>query len=226
VTPQISVIMPCKGRAAQTVGVIPRLFGTAGNVAWELICVVDEDAEVVEALTAFNAMQRADGFPEVAIVELPERQGYWKALAHGSRVARGSLLANIANDVLPGLRWLERIVRTHERRYSDGMGVMGWNDGLLFDAHTGHLVIGRPLAERWYGEACWPTWYDHLYGDTEICQRAIQAEIYAVDLRAVLYHNHPVVGQSVDGVYRFSHTKIDADSEIFAQRRALQWPSA
>lgn len=224
--PSVSVLMPCKGRPEQTVALLPRLFQTAGDVSWELICVVDEDRTVAQALQTFNASQQAAGAPQVAITELPQRQGYWKALAHGTRLARGRILANIANDVLPGLGWLARAVRSFDRLYPDGRGVLGWNDGLLFDGHTGHLLIGRDLAAAWYGAAHWPTFYDHLYGDTEICQRAIADELYAVDTRAVLFHNHPVIGQALDGVYQFSHTRIDDDARIFEQRRALQWPTA
>jgi hypothetical protein len=218
--------MPVKGRPEQTAALIPRLFATAGDVTWELICVVDEDPACAEALRAVNAAQAAKGQPQAAIVELPKRQGYWKALAHGSRVARGRLLANVANDVLPGLAWLARIVRAFDRSFADGLGVAGWNDGLLFDGHTGHLVISRALAEQWYGPACWPTYYDHLWADVELCQRAMAEDRYIVDTRAVLYHNHPVIGKSLDEVYRFSHTREGEDRAIFERRRALGWPTS
>jgi glycosyltransferase involved in cell wall biosynthesis len=220
-TPLVSVLMPCKGRPEQTAALLPRLFSTAGRVAWELICIVDDDPASAEAIRAYN---RTAGNTQAGMIELPQRQGYWKALAHGSRIARGRLLANIANDVLPGLNWLARLVRSHQQAFPDGMGVAGWNDGLLFDAHTGHLLIGRPLAEAWYGAACWPTFYDHLFGDTEICQRAMAEDRYIVDTRAVLFHNHPVIGKALDDVYRFSHQKFSQDEQIFGQRRAMQWP--
>lgn len=223
--PIVSVLMPCKGRPEQTVALIPRLYQTAGAVSWELICIVDADPVVAQALRDLNAEARALGRPQAAIIELPERQGYWKALAHGTRQARGRILANIANDVLPGLGWLRRATATFDRLYPDGRGVVGWNDGLLFDGHTGHILIGRELAASWYGAAHWPTWYDHLYGDTEICTRAIADARYAVDLRAVLYHNHPVIGRSLDEIYRFSHNRQNEDARIFEQRRALQWPT-
>lgn len=217
--------MPCKGRPEQTAALLPRLFQTAGNVAWELVCIVDEDAESANAIRAYNSQAAQNRQPQVAIVDLPQRQGYWKALAQGSRIARGRLLANIANDVLPGLWWLERIVRSHQKAFPDGRGVAGWNDGLLFDGHTGHILIGRALAEEWYGQACWPTYYDHLFGDTEICQRAIADGNYIVDLRATLFHNHPVVGKPLDAVYQFSHQKSRDDERIFGMRRDTGWPN-
>ena len=225
-TPTVSVLMPCKGRPEQTARLIPRLFATAGEVAWELICVVDEDPASAVAIRQVNDALHQQGKPQAALVELPERQGYWKALAHGSRIARGRLLANIANDVLPGLAWLSRLTRSFDRAFPDGLGIAGWNDGLLFDGHTGHLLIGRALAERWYGPACWPTYYDHLWADVELCQRAMAEDRYIVDTRAVLFHDHPVVGKPLDDVYRYSHRKIDLDTQIFEQRRALKWPTA
>lgn len=213
---RVSVLMPVKGRPEQTAALIPRLLATAGAVSWELIAIVDEDPAVLEAIQPFRG--------QIGIIDLPTRQGYWNALAHGAAVARGQLLSNIANDVLPGLRWLERAVAVYDRMgWPDG-GVVGYNDGLLFDGHTGHLLAGRDLLQRWYGSGCWPTAYDHLYGDTEICQRAMADGRYAIALKAVLFHNHPVVGRHGDDVYAASHRREQQDAERFAQRRALGWP--
>lgn len=211
----ISVLMPCKGRPEQTAALIPRLIATAGAVQWELICVVDNDPAVVEALQPFKE--------QIGIVSLSERHGYWKALAIATQHARGTMLSNIANDVLPGLRWLERAKRAYDQTFKGEQAVIGYNDGLIFDAHTGHLLCSRELLQRWYGATCWPTMYDHLYGDTEICQRAIADGRYAVALNAVLFHNHPVVGRSVDEVYQFSHTHQHDDERLFAERRSAGW---
>lgn len=215
----VSVLIPCKGRAAQTTALIDRLLQPeiAGAVAWELICIVDDDPDVDAALAPY-----AD---RIGIISLAERHGYWKALGVASAQARGRLLVNAANDVLPGLRWIERAVRVFDRSFPDGRGVLGFNDGLLFDGHTGHLMISRALAEEWYGAACWPTWYDHLFGDTEICQRAMQQDRYVVALKAVLFHNHPIIGQANDAVYAFSHTHEGADADLFRLRRGAQWIS-
>lgn len=213
--PAVSVIMPCKGRPEQTADLIPRLIATAGRVPWELICIVDDDAAVVQALAPFRQQAR--------IIVLPERQGYWKALSIASQQARGRLLSNIANDVLPGLAWLERAAAVFDREFPDGLGVIGYNDGLLFEGHTGHILISRALAEQWYHAAHWPTMYDHLYGDTEICQRAMAAGRYAVALKAVLFHNHPVVGRQGDALYAFSHTHMPEDRALFERRKAELW---
>lgn len=222
----LSVLLPVKGRAQQTVDLIPRLFATAGRAAWELIVVVDDDRDCTLALSALNDRLAAEGKPTFRQLDLAVRRGYWKALAAATEYARGRLLGNIANDVLPGLGWIERIIRTFDRAFPDGLGVAAWNDGLLFDGHAGHLVVGRALAERWYGPACWPTYYDHLWADVELCQRAIEERRYVVDLRAVLYHNHFIIGKSMDDIYRYSHRHEHQDAQIFEQRRQLSWPSS
>lgn len=214
-TPDASILLPAKGRPAQTAALIPRLAETAGRVRWELIVIVDADPEVTKALQPLRHLCK--------LISLPERVGYWKALAAGTAHARGRLLGNIANDVLPGLAWLARAVRRYDAAFPAQDGVLGWNDGLIFEGHTGHLLLSRALAERWYGPAGWPVWYDHLRGDVEICRRAIDAERYVVALDAVLYHNHPVVGQELDGVYRFSHTHQGADAALYARREASGW---
>jgi len=217
----ISLLMPCKGRVEQTIDLLPRLYHNAGSgVAWELICIVDEDHEVAQALMEWKDAQRANW---MYVLPQAQRIGYWKALAAGSKVAQGRLLANIANDVLPGRNWLQWGKETFDALYPNGYGVVGWNDGLCWEDRTGHLLCGRVLLEQWYGKDCWPTFYDHLYGDTEICHRAMEEGVYAINKKAVLFHNHHVLGKPIDPVYVKSYEKERDDARLFHYREHHQW---
>lgn len=213
--PIVSLLMPVKGRPQQTASLIERIFSTTGRIAFELLIGIDDDEACYQALARYR--------DRCILVNAKPRRGYWKMLSYLSQYAEGRLLSNIANDVLPGLYWLTRAVRTHDTYFSETGGVVGYNDGLLFEGHTGHLLVDRRVLQRWYGTEMWPTMYDHLYGDTEMCQRAIKEEIYRVDLRSVLFHNHPVVGREGDSVYTFSHQKEGADKHIFEARRRAGW---
>jgi len=221
-----SIVLPARGRAAQTAALIPRLIMTAGRADWELIVVVDDDDEVAAAVRGANDLLLSRGRMPATIVILPERRGYWRALAHGAQIAQGRLLGNIANDILPGWAWLERAIAAYQRHFPDEDGVLAWNDGILMREHAGHLLIARRLLERWYGQACWPVWYDHLFGDAELCVRAAEQQRYAVALDAVLYHNHPMLGHESDAGYRAANAQIIADGQTFERRRGLQWPTA
>lgn len=214
----VSLLMPCKGRVQQTLDLLPRLHSTAGKASWELICITDDDREVYEALNNWKVQQRADW---LQIIGLDQRVGYWKALAVGSQVAQGRLLANIANDVLPGRNWIQWGVETFDKLFN--YGVVGWNDGLCWEDRTGHLLCDRLLLEDWYGKDCWPTFYDHLYGDTEICHRAMEEEIYAINKKAVLFHNHHVLGKAIDPVYAKSYELESVDRALFRRREANGW---
>ena len=216
----VSLLMPCKGRPEQTVALLPRLPATVGAVAWELICIVDDDAAVAQALTQWKAQHGASW---LTVLPLNKRVGYWRALSIGSQAAQGRLLSNIANDVLPGRHWLQCAVSVFDAKFPGGLGVVGYNDGILFEDHTGHLLVGRALLEAWYGEACWPVFYDHLYGDTELCHRAMEEGIYAIALKSVLFHNHFVIGQAQDTVYRYAHQRYPQDRALFHQREANGW---
>lgn len=213
----VSLLLPCKGRPEQTAALLPRLKETAGEgVRFELICIIDGPDE---ALT--EAVREAA--PWATVLVLPERRGYWKALSAGSQHATGRLLSHIANDVLPGREWLLRAVRAHDQTFPNG-GVVGYNDGILFEEHTGHLLVDRGVLHRYYGDALWPVCYDHLFGDTELCRRAMAEGIYAINYKAVLFHNHFVLGLPQDEVYRFSHTHFEADRALFHRRAAAGWP--
>ncbi len=211
----VSVLMPVKGRPEQTAECLTRLMETAGGVTWELLVGIDDDPACYEALKPFHN--------RCIVMHAEPRRGYWKMLSYLSQYARGRLLSNIANDVLPGRRWLERAVKVHDRYFHDIGGVVGYNDGLLFDAHTGHLLIDRRLLYAWYGDAYWPTMYDHLFGDTEICQRAMIERRYMVALKSVLYHNHPTLARPTDDLYAYSHKTASADEHLFGQRRDARW---
>jgi hypothetical protein len=46
---------------------------------------------------------------------------------------------------------------------------------------------------------------------------------YKVALKAVLYHNHPVLARPMDDLYAYSHKTASADEQTFGQRRDNRW---
>jgi len=209
----IAAIMPCRGRPEQTVANVRRLLGTAGDVPWQLICMVDRDPIVAKALSNVN--------PPVWIMESAQ-PGYWHALAQATDYWREfTHIVNLANDLLPGQHWLRRAVEAYQQTFGSGDGMIGFNDGHHEIGHSCHFLISRGLLDHYGG---WPIWYDHNFGDTELCQRATAMGLYAKAPWATLYHDHPYFGGRDDQVYAEGRVQSERDYQLFEQRRRQGWP--
>ena len=210
----IAAIMPCRGRSEQTIANIRRMIATAGPVDYQLICVIDRDPAVDAAI------ERAD----LPVIRLSSaRPGYWYALQQATDASgECELICNLANDLLPGQHWLTRaysaFCQTFGRR---GMCMIGFNDGHHELEHSTHFLISRSLLNHYGG---WPVWYQHNFGDTELCARAIADGLYAKAPWATLYHDHPYFGGADDTVYQEGRRDVEADAQLFAMRRDAQWP--
>lgn len=212
----IAAIMPCRGRPEQTVRNVKRLLATAGNVEWKLYLVCDGDREV------YNTIRQA--LPDVTIGGSQQKQGYWRCLqqATSQQATEENLIANLANDLLPGQHWLQRAVSAHRQTFPDGYGMVGFNDGHHETGHSCHFLIDRDLLTHLGG---WPVWYDHNFGDTELCQRAIALGLYVKAPWATLFHDHPYFGGADDQVYAEGRARVERDQQLYEQRRAAGWPS-
>lgn len=211
----IAAIMPCRGRAEQTVTNVKRLLTTAGYADWQLICIGGEsEQETLIACSAAGAKVRH-------LLGVP-RLTYWQALAEETRLTDAPYLVNLANDLLPGQHWLRRAVEAYQETFGAGDGTLGFNDGHHEVGHSCHFLISRRLLDRYGG---WPTWYDHNFGDTELCQRAIADGVYAKAPWAVLYHDHPYFGGTDDAVYAEGRARQERDHQLYEQRKRQGWPS-
>lgn len=210
----IAAIMPCRGRAEQTMRNVRRLLATAGDVGWQLICMVDRDPAVMGALANTDLpVWRMD----------TARRGYWNALQQATEYWPDfDLLVNLANDLLPGHQWLQRVYAAYVQTFGDGPGMVGLNDGHHETGHSCHFLISRSLLDRYGG---WPTWYDHAYGDTELCQRAIADGLYVKAPYATLFHDHVYFGGTDDEVYAEGRAKVDQDRLLYEDRKARGWPT-
>lgn len=224
---QIAAIMPCRGRAEQTVRNVRRLLATAGDVAWRLVLVCDGDQEVYNTLSMASVRDKLPGDHLVEVIgpnqsgKIPQH-GYWGAMKLGAMVYPDApLLCGLANDLLPGKDWLARAVAEYRCCFGDGDGLMGFNDGIHAFEHSPHFLISRRLLQHYGG---WPVWYQHNFGDLELCTRAREDSRYGKASWAVLYHDHWLTGNKPDAVYAEGMASNDADRRLFDQRRAAGWP--
>ena len=209
----IAAILPCRGRAEQTIANVKRLLGAAGH-PFQLICGIDGDAAVGQALT--------DADLPIWRFATETRAGYWRTLQAATDHWPEFLhLVNLANDLLPGQYWLKRAVAAFTQQFGDGPGLLGFNGDSHEVGHSCHFLIARSLLDRYGG---WPTWYDHNYGDTELCQRATRDGLYAKAPWALLYHDHPYWGGRDDAVYAEGRAQVARDQVLYERRRKMGWP--
>src|SRR5688572_13792793 len=105
---KVAAIMPCRGRAEQTVANVRRLLATAGDVDWKLYLVGGDN----EVGLIWKACSQADITLEKIsmITSATRRVTYWQALTMAMEHTDAPLLACLANDLLPGQHWLQRAV--------------------------------------------------------------------------------------------------------------------
>lgn len=221
---RVAAIMPCRGRPEQTVRNVRRLLATAGTAAdvdWRLTCIgATTERELLTTLSRMGVHTRC--------LLNTERLTYWQAMQYETDfyATDGAdappLIANLANDLLPGQHWLARAVAAYRETFGDGPGLMGFNDGHHETEHSCHFLISRDLLARYGG---WPIWYDHAYGDTELCQRAIADGCYAKAPWATLFHDHPYFGGDDDAVYAEGRRQVDRDYTLYEHRRRAGWPT-
>jgi hypothetical protein len=209
---RVAAIMPCRGRPEQTIANVRRLLSTAGYQDWQLICVgARDDAEWFGALRQMDVQ---------TFCHDAERLTYWQALSWATSRTDAPLLCGLANDLLPGQHWLRRAVEAFDYSF-DREGMVGFNGDHHEVGHSCHFLISRSLLERYGG---WPVWYDHNYGDTELCQRAIADDLYVKAPWALLYHDHPYFGGRDDATYQEGRARAERDLALFNQRRSRGWP--
>ena len=215
---KVAAVMPAKGRPAQTLECARRLLSTAGvaDQDWLLVIMCDDDPILYEHLRAGLAGKR------VILHNSSSRLGYWRALAQGAMmVGDATHLVNLANDLLPGANWLARMLEVVRRTIAPA--VIAFNDGIHAGTHAAHFCASIALLRKFYPETLVPLCYDHMFGDTEITERAKQAGCFTAAPWAVLYHNHIYVGNQLDDIYRLGHAQTYTDQDTFNRRRANGW---
>lgn len=208
----VAAILPCRGRVEQTIANAGRLLATAGTNDWRLYAVGgQEEQAVLTQLAKIGAHTFVADTPCLT---------YWQALDYVTSRTNEPLICTLANDLLPGMHWLARAIVAYRETFGDAPGMIGFNGDSHELDHSCHFLISRALIAEYGG---WPLHYQHNFGDTELCQRAIADGRYAKAPWALLYHNHPYWAAPDDQVYAEGRATVDRDQAIYERRRARQW---
>lgn len=221
----VAAIMPCRGRAAQTVENVRRLLSTAGaqyDRDWMLYLsggmdeggMLSQIASQVAGDTGLSITLATGAAPQLS---------YWQALALITPLIDAPLLCSLANDLWACDDWLKLAIDDYRAAFGDGDGLLGFAGDGHGPQHSCHFLISRSLLERYGG---WPVWYHHNFGDRELCERAQQDGCYAKSTRAYLEHCHVERGLADDdAVYQAGRATYRQDEALFVERRRLGWPA-
>ena len=214
----VAAILPCRGRKTQTIVNVKRLLATAGYDRWRLYAVGGkEEADTLSGLAKL-------GVP--TLTAEADRLTYWEALHEATAVTSEPLIATLANDLLPGMHWLQRAVKAYRDEFGidqygkPALGMVGFNGDSHELTHSCHFLISRELLAHYGG---WPTCYRHNYGDTELCERAIADSLYAKAPWAILYHDHPYWAGADDEVYAEGRATMEQDQRLYERRKRERW---
>ena len=216
----IAAIMPCRGRPEQTLANVRRLLASAGQVEWRLFLAGGED----DIAVIWHTISQADIAMEAVsyVASTKPHLSYWEALAMASRQTDAPLLVSLANDLWGCDGWLEEALAEYRHHFGVGDGLLGFSGDGHGWSHSCHFLISRGLLDRYGG---WPVWYQHNFGDTELCARARADGCYWKSLTATLEHCH--VGRGLapdDAVYQAGRQTYHQDEALFVARRAAGWP--
>lgn len=218
---RVAAIMPCRGRPEQTVRNVQRLLATAGYDDWELICVGSSSD-----FYPLMVLQRdvKDVRLRVIVDNEAKRLTYWRAMDYATARTDSQLIANLANDLIPGQHWLGRAVAAYDEAFpgENDYGLLGFNGDSHGVDHSCHFLIDRDLLTYMGG---WPVWYDHTFGDTELCLKTTALGFYAKAPWALLFHDHPYFGGTDDAVYAEGRAQEAKDHRLFEYRKANRWPT-
>lgn len=220
----VAAIMPCRGRAAQTAENVRRLLATAGlnhDVDWQLhLAGGYQESGLLPTIASQIAGET--GISIVLHSSQESQLSYWHALTMATERTSASLLLNLANDLWACDDWLKFAVADYQARFGQGDGLLGFAGDGHGPQHSCHFLISRGLLERYGG---WPVWYQHNFGDTELCTRAQQDGIYHKSTTAWLEHCHPMLERAPDdAVYQAGRATYQQDQALFVARRAAGWP--
>lgn len=214
-------ILPCRGRKQITIECVTRLVYTASleTYPWKLVAVSGkEDRDIVKAVSKLGAIPLVD--------ENRDKLTYWEALQFATDTfTEFPLLANLANDILPCGNWLQRGLIAYDRVIGrNEQGLVGFNGDSHGPEDACHFIIHRELLKKYGG---WPTWYNHNFGDAELCARAIEDKKYHKEPWAILYHNHAYFygEERNDNIYREGRKFEKEDAELYRKRKADGWPA-
>lgn len=189
--PLVSICIPTLGREEQLEKLLEEIPKTAEWPRYEVI--VEQD-------------------------DFENRQGAPKTLKRAVDRSTGEYVMFLGNDCIPRPGFLRIAMECMRKHFSDGVGLVGLNDGYWHGEFATHWLASKKLLPMLDGEF-FHTGYAHCGCDNELTERCRMAGKYVWCEQAEVFHNHPIhrgfTVESMDRVYRLAYdteaTKRDLD---------------
>ncbi len=211
---KVSIIVPTLSRPTQLRRNMERLLETVRGMDAEIIIAAEVNRSSVEAVK---------DLPMTALFQ-EEWQGSVAGWNRGAVAAKGDVLVTGADDIWWHDGWLERGLDAMHR---GGTIYVGLND-CIWNGNTGlvtHWMITRQGAIDLTGGCLHIPHYKTAWSDQEVRERVLRAGQFQWCARAVLEHQHYVVGAAhVDKCYLIQKQYMDSDGETYRARAAAGFP--
>lgn len=176
-TKDLLVIIPTKGRPDMLNTAVQSFLRTTTD---SQLCVTFDD----EKETYWNS-------PRVSSLRTPERMGYWGVLNYTIDLFPYPLVGYFANDVIFHPGWEGEAVKSFNKHFPDGRGLLALQDDVWGDFHAAHGIISLSWLDVLYGRPEFPGIYGHHYGDSELTQFTKDLHRFKYCPTARVEHLHP-----------------------------------
>lgn len=131
----------------------------------------------------------------------------------------------LADDIKPYKGWLEKGIEEWEKRFSDGLGLLVFND-LLSKTATAAFAMTTPA---WlyvlFGYPSFPKNMPHNFVDTIVSDRSQDLKRYYFCEGAIVEHMHHSAGKSeYDATYK-ENRRISSGSKLIKDQMDREWRS-
>lgn len=220
----VSVIIPSKGRPAQLVACVERLFETttilrAAGLTLEVVIVMDDDRPTWDAV--WNKHETRGLWHDlVTLVYREHLSGPIAAFNEGLRQSSGELLVTGSDDLVWGDGWLTCALEALDT-LPDKDGLVGLNDGAPITRDYATLwLCTRRWVKREQGGCLLVPVYQRQFADPEACIRAQRSGHYVYAEKALVTHRHHLWGTAeLDDTYRLNNMHIYRQDEALYNDR-------
>lgn len=203
-----SILLPSAYRPQQLSRVVNLIFATVGLLPVEIcVSVVQDDFQ------SQNAMRGLPVVYDVRTIREYERgaiYAYNKLLLRAS----GSVIALLADDVLPQFGWLDQSLAVLGEM--GGHGLVALNDR-RGDNFAAHWIANRAWIEQ-HGRGVYPPEYKTWYCDREISEIAQAEGCYRLAEQAVIDHLHYTDART-DRTYTDAQQNYEVDRLLYERRK-------
>ena len=164
---------------------------------------------------------KGDNF-EIIAEEDKERIGVAKMVKKLLKKTKYDLIVFLGDDTEPDKDMLKNALKAM-KKFPDGIGLVGINDGTHNDSHAPHFMIHRKMIDMIGGEI-FHTGYYHCFCDDELILRAKLLDRFKYEFTSKLIHNNPMVNEKIkpDDDYNRVYSKDNflKDKLLWKERKA------